>query len=227
MPDSAGQTAAATIAAPNPFLHQVLKVAWLSIGLGIAFEILLLVLAALTGTAGDSGKPALADLAQKVSWSFLVCVGLAFGTAVKKMREAAMGAFGLFAAPLAFIGAKAVHKSLGQALGTIAPGATLVVPLLIAGLKGLEYGVLGALLGYATQRGKSLGFHIATGLAIGLTFGTLLIWAGVRSAPAPVGAVDLIGRGINEILFPLGCSMVIYASEVFARRFRGEVPATA
>ena len=209
------------VSAQDSFLPQVVRVAWLSVGLGIAFEILLLVLAALSGTAGESGKPALADLAQKISWSFLVCVGLAFGTAARKLRETVMGGLGFFVAPLAFIAAKAIHKGLGQALGTIAPGAPFTFPLLIAGIKALEYGVLGALLGYASQRNKSLAFHVGAGIVTGLTFGVLLIWAGVRSQPGPVGAVDLASRAINEILFPLGCSLVIYASEVFGRRMQG------
>lgn len=208
------------VSTQDSFLPQVLRVAWLSVGLGIAFEVLLLVLAALSGTAGESARPALADLAQKISWSFLVCVGLAFGTAARKLREAVMGGLGFFAAPLAFVAAKAINKGLGQALGTIAPGTPFTFPLLIAGIKALEYGVLGALLGYASQRNKSLAFHAGAGIATGLTFGVLLIWAGVRSQSGPVGAVDLASRGINEILFPLGCSLVIYASEAFGRRYR-------
>src|SRR6185295_11029476 len=101
----------------EPLWPKVLRAAWLAIGLGILLEVLVLMLAAFTGTAGESGRPALADLAQRVSWSFLVCVGLAFGAAIKKVREIAMGGIGLFAAPAAFAAAKAVHKGLGQALG--------------------------------------------------------------------------------------------------------------
>lgn len=206
--------------AQDSILPQVVRVAWMSIGLGIAFEIVLLVLAAFTGTAGESGRPALADLAQKISWSFLVCVGLAFGTAARKIREVVMGGMGFLSAPLAFVAAKAIHKGLGQALGTIGPGAPFTFPLLIAGLKALEYGALGALLGYASRTNKSLAFHVTAGIATGLTFGVLLIWAGVRSQPGPVGAVDLASRGINEILFPLGCSLVIYASGAFGHRMK-------
>lgn len=231
MPETASASAVVPAAAPpaadhDSFLPQVLRVAWLSIGLGIALEVLLLALAAFTGTAGESGKPALAELAQKISWSFLVCVGLAFGTAARKIREVVMGGLGFLVAPLAFVAAKAIHKGLGQALGTIAPGAPLTFPLLIAGIKALEYGALGALLGYASQRDKSLTFHATAGIATGLTFGVVLIWAGVRSQAGPVGAVDLASRGINEILFPLGCSLVVYASEAFGRRYRFQASST-
>lgn len=222
MSESASAAVAPKATTPqDSILPQVVRVAWLSIALGIALEVVLLVLAAFTGTAGESGRPALADLAQKISWSFLVCVGLAFGTAARKIREVVMGSLGFLAAPLAFVAAKAIHKGLGQALGTIAPGAPFTFPLLIAGLKALEYGALGALLGYASQRNKSLAFHATAGIATGLTFGLLIVWAGVRAQAAPVGAVDLASRAINEILFPLGCSLVIFASEAFGRRIKG------
>lgn len=39
-------------AAPNPLVRQVLRVAWLSICLGLALEVVLLTLAAFTDTAG-------------------------------------------------------------------------------------------------------------------------------------------------------------------------------
>ncbi len=226
MPETKPETAPTVAArkgapAQESLPAQVLRVAWLAICLGIALEVALLMLAAFTGTAGDSGKPALADLAQKISWSFLVCVGLAFGTTARKLREAVMGGLGFFAAPLAFVAAKAAHKGLGQALGTIAPGSPFTVPLLLAGLKAVEYAILGALLGHASRHNKSLGFHIAVGLGVGATLGVLLIWVAVRNQAGPIGAVDLASRGINEILFPLGCSLVIYASEAMGRRLKG------
>ncbi len=54
----------------------LLRVAWLSIILGVAMEILLLVVAVGFGTA-ESAPPFVADLVQKTSWSTLVCMGLA------------------------------------------------------------------------------------------------------------------------------------------------------
>src|SRR5690348_4050321 len=84
----------------------VLRVAWLSIGLGLALEILLLVLAAYTDTAGTTPKPFLSDLAQKISWSFIVCVGLAFGSTAAKGREKTMGLLGLMSAPVGFAAAR-------------------------------------------------------------------------------------------------------------------------
>src|SRR3712207_5242448 len=82
---------ARTAAAGGELWRKILRVAWLSILLGIVLEVLLLVLAAYTGTGGTTPKPFISDLAQKVSWSFIVCVGLAFGSTASKARSGVMG----------------------------------------------------------------------------------------------------------------------------------------
>src|SRR5918995_2567052 len=73
------------------------RVAWLAILLGFAMEALLLLF-----TAGFEILPGLgpmvAELIGKVSWSAIVCAGLALGTAVSKARAPFMGLLGfLFA----------------------------------------------------------------------------------------------------------------------------------
>jgi len=74
-------------------------VAWLAILLGFAMEILLLLF-----TAGFEILPGfrsvLADLIGKVSWSALVCAGLAIGTAASKVRAPFMGLLGSSPPPL-------------------------------------------------------------------------------------------------------------------------------
>lgn len=215
------QVPPAQAAAGSELWRKILRVAWLSIGLGILLEVLLLVLAAFAGTAGSSPKPFIADLFQKVSWSFIVCVGLAFGTTASKARAGVMGFLGLISAPLGFSIARAVHKGVGQALDVAAAGGAF--PFLIAIVKGLEYGVLGAALGWLSRKsGKaSLGTHVGTGVAIGLTFGVAIIALIVRAAPTPPTSVDLAARAINEVLFPVGCSVVLYAADAMGKRLAG------
>ena len=117
---------------------KILKVAWLSVGLGLVMEAALLIAAAGFGKVPGL-KPIVADIVQKISWSFIVCVGLASGTAASKSREAAMGLMGLFAAPAGFHVARVLHKSALQALnlaGSMAGGVP--GPLVLALLKALE-----------------------------------------------------------------------------------------
>lgn len=200
----------------------VLRVAWLSISLGLVLEVLLLVLAAYSGTGGGTPKPFISDLVQKVSWSFIVCVGLAFGSTVSKARAGMMGVLGLISAPVAFNVARALHKGVNQALG-VAGAAGGLSPFVLAGLKAVEYGVLGAALGTLSKRreGAGLGAHLGAGAAIGVTFGSTILMLLARAAAAPMSPVDLAAKGINEVLFPVGCSLVLYAAEAIGRRLPG------
>jgi hypothetical protein len=217
VPASAPPTAAA--GKVDPLWPTVLRVAWLSIGLGLAMEVVLLVLAAFTDTAGATPLPFVSDLAQKIAWSFIVCVGLAFGSTASKAREGLMGLLGLISAPVGFGVARAVHKAAKDTLGVVGTAAGGASPLLIGGLKGIEYAVFGVLLAWIGKRALGLGAHLGAGLAIGLTFGLGIVAATVQvSATAPV---DLIARGINEVLFPVGCALVLYASGALSNRLPG------
>jgi hypothetical protein len=207
-------------AAPSLW-SQVLRVAWLSIGLGLLLEVVLLILAAYADAAGASPKPFVADLAQKISWGFIVCAGIAFGSTASKAREATMGLLGLLSAPAGFAVARAVHKGVGAALGLAGPASAGGFPFLIAGLKALEYGLLGAAIGWIGKKAWGLGAHVLTGALIGLTFGGVILWALAAASPGPDPLVTLLSRGVNELLFPVGCSLVLYASGVFARRLPG------
>lgn len=199
------------------FLRRVLIVAWMSILLGFAMEGVLLLVAA--GIQGGIVPPApfVAELVQKVSWSFLVCVGLAFGTAVAKARPAFMGALGLLAAPFAFTAAKALHKGAAAALGLAAAGGPSA--LWVALVKALQYALLGWLLGRLSLRPRSrVGLYAVAGLASGLVFGgttSLLI------ARAGASGASLVTKCINELLFPVGCSLVLYVSDALRQQPAG------
>src|SRR5215204_5716868 len=139
---------------PEPtsdFGATLLRVAWLAILLGLAMEVLLLVLG---GALGDvlGLRSMVADFIRNITWSVFVCVGLAVGTAVAKARAPLMGFMGLFSAPLAFEASRVLHKGTLGALAVSMPGGEAVSPLLTAGVKGIEYGVLGLLVGWVSQR---------------------------------------------------------------------------
>ena len=217
-PEPAPAAASVPASATSDLMRTVLRVAWLSIGLGIALEVLVLTVAAYSGTQGSSPKPFVADLAQKVSWSFLVCVGLAFGTAAGKARSAVMGFLGLVSAPIAFTAAKSLHKGVAAAMGLAGTAAAGPSPLLIALLKAIEFGFLGAALGRLGKGARgSLGSYVALGLLTGLVFGGTILGVTV-AAVAKADLVSLLSRGINEVLFPLGCSLVLYAADAIGKR---------
>lgn len=213
---------APTLVEEKPALSQMTKkllhVAWMGILLGLAIEMVLVAIA-LTFTDVNSVKPFLADLVQKVSWSALVCVGLAFGTAVSKMRVPGMGLAGLLSAPLAFNIARSLHKGVAQGIGLAATAPSGLVLLLISALKGVEYGCLGTIVAWVQKRtwGGALA-HAGVGLLMGAVFGAAILAVMVWLAPKPIPPVELLSRAANEVLFPIGCSFVLYAAEVIGKK---------
>jgi hypothetical protein len=194
----------------------ILHVAWLSIGLGVGLEILVL---AATALFSDSPgiKDALAGLARSVPWSVMVCVALAFGkAAAEKAQAKVMGIAGLVGAPVAFTVAKVIHQGTLAALGMEAAGGAIV---LIGVLKSLEYGFLGAGLGWLTERRRvTLARYAGFGLAVGIVFGTAILLTTRASQNPTPDTAKLVARGLDELFFPLGCSLVLFATDMWNKR---------
>ncbi|MCC6408718.1 MAG: hypothetical protein IT453_16260 [Planctomycetes bacterium] len=196
---------------------RVLTVAWSSILLGLALEGVVLGIAAGYGTLKEAA-PFVADTVRGVSWSMLVCVGVACGTAASKARPALMGALGLVSAPLAFTVSKALHKSMNQAL-SITAVASGPSPYLIAAIKGLEYMVLGVVIARLGRRVPlTLGGHLGAGAITGLVFGGGILGLAIAQTEPALAPVALATRAANELLFPIGCAFVLYVAEAFGRQ---------
>ena len=195
------------------FAKTLLHVAWLSILLGMVMEVLVLGTASGLGIMPGAGV-IVADTVQKVSWSTIVCVGLAIGTAASNARGPVMGLAGLLAAPAGFTIARTLHRGTLQALGAGVSAAGQPSALLLAILKGVQYGCLGMAVGWVGQRlqGRATAY-VGAGLITGIVFGGLTL-----ALMSPLPAAVLISRGINEILFPVGCSLVLFTAETLGKR---------
>jgi hypothetical protein len=195
----------------------LLRVAWLAVILGLVMELLLLVLG---GAVGDALglKPFVADLVRNVTWSVFVCAGLAVGTAVVKARAPLMGFLGLVSGPLAFEASRVFHKGTLEALAITGGGGGDLSPVLVAVIKGIEYGCLGLGIGWVSQRRwGGAAAHVAVGLLVGLAFGSMEL-ALVAGATPPPPTSDLFVEGVNEVLFPVGCSLVLFSAGVLGKK---------
>lgn len=205
---------------------KLMRAAWLAILLGLGIEVVLLMISVFGG-AGSSTL--IADLVKSVSWSVFVCIGLAVGTAISRAQVPLMGLLGLLAAPAAFEVSRALHKGTVEALalsgGTDAGGAPT---FLLAVLKGVEYGCLGLIVGWVGRRTRGgAAAHLAAGLAVGAVFGGSVLGVVYGMAPGSFSATDLLSRGINELLFPVGCSLVLFSAKSLGERSAaGKEPAT-
>jgi hypothetical protein len=192
-------------------------VAWLAIALGIAMEGLLLLLGAGLGKSLGLGS-IVADLVKNVSWSVFVCCGLAVGTAVAKARVPVMGLLGLLAAPTAFEVSRALHKGTLEAMATTGGGGEVLSPVLVGVIKGVEYGCLGLAIAWVGQRPwGGAAAHVAVGLLVGLVFGGTIVALTMESTPPPPPA-DVLSVGVNEVIFPIGCSLVIFSAGALGER---------
>jgi hypothetical protein len=191
----------------------LLGVAWISVLLGVLIEILLVVTSTTFGREIRI-RPVLADLAQRVSWSTIVCTALALGQAISKRRSTVMGIAGLLAALSAFVVARSLQKAVAQALSITAAAGSVASPFVIALLKGVEYGCLGFALGWIARKAwGTASVHIATGLLVGLVFGGLIIAVNYGSSINPPSALSLAMQSVNEFIFPVGCALTVFAAE--------------
>jgi hypothetical protein len=192
-------------------------VAWLAIALGMAMEGMLLLLGAGLGKSLGLGS-IVADLVANVSWSVFVCCGLAVGTAVAKARVPVMGFLGLLAAPAAFEVSRALHKGTLEAITTTGGGGEVLSPILVGVIKGLEYGCLGLMVAWVGQRPwGGAAAHITVGLLVGLVFGGTIVALTMGSTPPPPAA-DALTVGVNEVIFPIGCSLVLFSAGALGKR---------
>ncbi|MGH9800378.1 MAG: hypothetical protein ACRD82_08445, partial [Blastocatellia bacterium] len=200
----------------------LLHVAWMAILLGLIVEALILIVVASFGSL-IAGKPVLADLVQKVSWSVIVCMGLALARGATRLfaataQTALVGLAGLLTAPAAFAIARSLHEGVQEALFIKVFQGGGGSPVMLALIKGIEYGCLGALLVWVGGKiwGKAMA-HAGVGLVIGVIFGAVLIVAMAWGAKSPMSLGAMISRAINEVINPVGCSLTLYSAEILGR----------
>ena len=192
----------------------LMRIAWASVLLGLVMETLLLIAAMLLGSR-PGARAGLADTVQKVAWSTIVCLGLGIGTSAAKNAPPIAGLFGLLAGPIGFVVA-ALHQGVSQALGVALGGVAHPSAAVLALLKGVQYGGLGHGLTWVGKRfagGGNVTAYVVTGLAVGLVFGGITLFL-----MSPLATTALVVRGLNEVLFPVGCSLVVYSAKALQAR---------
>jgi len=198
----------------------VLHVCWLSILLGLVIQILLLVASTALGHAPKL-NPLIVDLAQRITWSTIVCGSISVAMVASKLPVSFMGLAGVLSASVGFKIARAVQKGVGAALGAAPAAAHGPSPLVLGIIKAVEYGCLAALLAWVVKRkGTTATVHAAIGLTMGVFFGTIVLSYTYWSNFKLFTVADVVSRGLNEVLFPIGCSLVLFATEVWAEQWK-------
>ena len=198
----------------------VLHVCWFAILLGIAIQISMLTASVAFGRVPKL-NPLIVDFAQRIAWSTIVCGSISVALAASKLPVSFMGLAGMLSASVAFKIARSVQKGVAAALGVPPASAKGPLPLVLGIIKAVEYGCLAAVIAWLVKR-KERGAvaHASIGLAIGVFFGSIVLgytyWTNVKL----FSVADAVSRGLNELLFPVGCSLVLFATEVWGKQWK-------
>lgn len=203
-------------------IRRVAVVAILAVALGLLMQAFILGGKLMAG-ADFPGLGLAVDLAQGVTWSFLVCAGVSIGTTIARGRAALAGIIAAAFAPIAVALAKASQKVM-----TGVTKATTSEPILsltaIGIFRAIEYGILGWVLAVLVHRGEGRALpYIGTGMAVGIVVGGAFIatshWVAASSGTVvPLPAT--VAMAVNEVLFPIGCSIVIYLGQMIGRNLK-------
>jgi amino acid transporter len=94
-------------------------------------------------------------------------------------------------------------------------------PVVLGIIKAVEYGCLAGILAWMVKRKqKSAAAHAATGLGLGVLFAAIVLGYTYWTNFKLFSAADVILRGSNEVLFPVGCSLVLFATEVWSKKWK-------
>jgi len=202
-------------------LNRIALIALLAVGLGFVMQALVIV-ARLLGGGAFPGITLLADLAQTVTWSVIVCAGVAIGVSVSKARKALAGLMGLLFAPLALALAKASQRAMLAVIGVLEQPAALSLAT-VGVVRAFEYGLLAWLLAILTEKEVVRpGPYIGTGAAIGVSFGSVLFWLTWQASLAEgveIALPQILGMIVNEIGAPAGCALLIYIGQLAGHSF--------
>jgi len=151
---------------------------------------------------------ALRDLLLKLPFAMVLCFALWLAIVVGRTRPLVVGLVGFFVAPLASLAAHSI--AIGAESYAVAAKVTHTLPpLFAAGVRGVEYASFGALIAWLhTRRWAHARHHACVGFCIGLIFGgSVLVMTAATQALTPV---LLIGWLVNQLLFPVGCALVLF-----------------
>lgn len=200
-------------------IRQIAVIALAAILLGLVMQGLILA-ARLAGGDTFSQTRLLIDIAQGVTWSLFVCLGIGVATLLTKARAVIAGLLSMLFAPVALAIARSSQKVVASMIGAAENPAVLSVGT-ISMLKALEYGLLGWLLALLVQKNVLRAPpYLGSGAAVGVLFGGAVVFLSHQVAQAggtAMGRPQLIGMAVNEVIFPMGCALVVYIGRIVSR----------
>ncbi|WP_295117934.1 hypothetical protein [uncultured Chitinophaga sp.] len=157
-----------------------------------------------------------ADFANKITWTYIVCVAISMAKSLTKDNVPATGLAGLLSIPPGLYFAGVVQKAVTEAMGMDASqtGIVLFIPLVI---KTIEYGLLAIVLASMAKKVRPVGAFIRIGLLFGVLAAVAQSWYKIATDP-DITFMAIIILVVNELIIPAGCAAIIYTSDVIVKK---------
>jgi hypothetical protein len=85
-------------------------------------------------------------------------------------------------------------------------------------IRAAEYAALGSVVAWLGSRAWARLRHFSlSGLAAGTVFGLTLVLVLYLNSDPRMPRPKVAAQAVNELLFPIGCALVLYAANVLAR----------
>ncbi|CAN5326758.1 hypothetical protein BH18ACT5_BH18ACT5_13820 [soil metagenome] len=168
------------------------------------------------------GADLMAEVGSGITWSVLVCGVVALDTAAAQPSEAVMGVLGFLFAPIGFAVAKGVQRGI-QTMVDVPVADLTNATLAVGAIKAVEYAVLSVavalLLKKAATRARNI---IGLGLLLGTVFGGVIVAVMATQTEEPLPG--LVGTGVDKLLFPAACALILYSASRAGKYVRGMAP---
>jgi hypothetical protein len=185
---------------------------WMGIMSALVIEAAALIVRTALGDFTTFG-PYLADLSRVAMRATIVSGAIAIALLPMNgmMRPFVTAAAGVVFGPLACIAGRAVSGAVRARLGLPALSTDPTLLFVLGGVRSLEFGTLGFIVGLlATRRAPSASFGWA-GLAVAVVFGVAVVAVKHESALRAVSASEMIANTIEELMFPIAIGLVLAA----------------
>lgn len=202
------------------------------LGAALGFAMVAAVLGGRIFAGGHTTAAQLAvDVANGVTWSFLVCSGVGLGTAMARTHGNMAGALiSMVAAGLATDIATDARIVVGNYVG-IGLEPAMLTATARGVIHAVEFGVLGWIFASLAARNEPGRRFLIAAAKVGLLFGGTIVLMTNQAAESMGFSLSnprLAALSINEIVFPIGCAMVVYIALVASGQIKPVItPANA
>jgi hypothetical protein len=185
----------------NRRFPKLLQVTWLDLGLVLLLEAIAFIIHGLLGETVSINEFIL-DSSKLLLWSLPICIVLTF----IERKSIFMGIAGLILTPCSTLIAGVLESQFREILTSVFTEGTNTIGL--AALRGIEYAILGAALGFLAERQQDSYVNYAlTGLLTGLVF-TILLLTQTGISPG-LSLLTVFTDNIDEFIFPIGCALIV------------------